>query len=120
MNEFILGIDYRYRDDLKYDTLPIELLTEQYFGVIFRYTNISIKEDTDQARVRFDFEIISCGKNFTKKKALKKNKKFKEFLFRFLVHMMDSIADNVQPGDPPTNEDRASNTKEPDQGSELH
>lgn len=111
---FVLGIDYKYRDDYKKDTVSIELLTGQYSGVIFRYTNISVKEEGDKARLIFGFEIIHTGDRFKKKKALVKNKEFKEFLFHFLVHMFETVS-----GDFSEHENRTRNIEKSDPGPDL-
>lgn len=58
----IAGQDYRFRDDLKKETVPIELLTEPYKDVILRYTTVAIQEqDGGQAKLKFDYELIETG-----------------------------------------------------------
>lgn len=60
----IIGQDYRLRDDLYEEdkTLPIELLTGPYAGVIMRFTTVSIKEiEDDQAKMLFDYELLEMG-----------------------------------------------------------
>ena len=73
----IIGSDFKLRDDLadKYDTLPIEILTEPYKGVIMRYTEVSVQEqEDDTAKLKFGFEFIdSAG---FKEDILKKDTKF--------------------------------------------
>lgn len=60
----IAGQDYRFRDDIKADTVPIELLTEPYRGVILRYTTVAIQEkENSEARLKFDYELIETGDN---------------------------------------------------------
>lgn len=59
----ILGIDYRFNNVYNTDTSAIELLTEAYKGVIFRYKDVGIKEnDDDTATLQFSYEILSSGK----------------------------------------------------------
>lgn len=59
----ILGIDWKFRDDMKEDTVPIELLTSKYEGVILRYTQVSIHEQTDgTAKLKFDYELYDSGR----------------------------------------------------------
>ena len=43
----VIGEDYKFRDDLKYDTVPIELLTGPYTGIVLRYTHVAIKEQAN-------------------------------------------------------------------------
>jgi hypothetical protein len=60
----IIGKDYLLRDDMYEEdkTLPIELLTEPYKGVILRYTTVSIKEvDDNQAKMIFDYDLLEMG-----------------------------------------------------------
>ena len=57
----ILGEDYKFRDDLKYDTVPIELTSGPYKGIVLRYTKVSIKEQTGtNATVKFEYDIIKA------------------------------------------------------------
>jgi hypothetical protein len=57
----IIGEDYKFRDDLKYDTVPIELTSGPYAGIVLRYTQVSIKEQAgDSATVRFDYDLIKA------------------------------------------------------------
>jgi len=60
----IAGEDYKFRDDMKHDTVPIELLTEPYRGVILRYTTVSVQEQEEgDAKLRFDYELLETGDN---------------------------------------------------------
>lgn len=73
----IIGEDFKFRDDLKTDTVPIELLTDPYKGVILRYTNVGIKELEDNTAVlQFGYELYEMG-NHTETK-LRKDTKFQE------------------------------------------
>jgi hypothetical protein len=79
-----LGKDYQFRDD-KYDlkgpvtqTVPIELLLDSYKGIIYRYTTVAFDEETEQAKMKFTYEIID-PMNYTRRK-LQKDKKFQEIL----------------------------------------
>ena len=75
----IIGKDYRLRDDLYEEdkTLPIELLTGPYQGVILRYTTVAIKEmEDDQAKMIFDYELLEMG-NHTET-SLRKDTRFIE------------------------------------------
>lgn len=60
----IIGKDYLLRDDLYEEdkTLPIQLLTGPYKGVIIRYTTVAIKEvDDNQAKMLFDYDLLEMG-----------------------------------------------------------
>jgi hypothetical protein len=60
----IINQDYQLRDDLYEEdkTLPIELLTGPYKGVILRFTTVSIKEvDDNQAKMLFDYDLLEMG-----------------------------------------------------------
>jgi hypothetical protein len=59
----IVGTDFKFRDEYQNDTTAIELLTEAYKGVIYRYTNVGISEQEDgTAKLRFNYEFIDTGK----------------------------------------------------------
>jgi hypothetical protein len=59
----ILGTDFRFSNVYNTDTSAIELLTEAYKGVIFRFTNVGVRENDDgTATLRFSYEILSPGK----------------------------------------------------------
>lgn len=71
----ILGEDFKFRDDMKQDTVPIELMLDPYKGVIYRYTKVGIKEnDNETATLQFDYELYERG-NHTETK-LRKDKRF--------------------------------------------
>ena len=76
----ILGTDFRFSNVYNTDTTAIELLTEAYKGVIFRFTNVGIKENPEQgeATLRFSYEILSPGK--FKEDLLRKDKYFEGHL----------------------------------------
>ena len=58
----ILGEDYRFRDDIKADTVPIEMLTGPYKGVTLRYTTVAIQEqENGSAKLKFDYELYETG-----------------------------------------------------------
>ncbi len=56
--------DYKFRDDLTTDpkqTVALELIGESpYTGVIYRYTQVMIKEivEGEQAKLIFDYDLI--------------------------------------------------------------
>ena len=59
----ILGTDFRFSNVYNTDTSAIELLTEAYKGVIFRFKDVGIRENVDgTATLKFSYEILSSGK----------------------------------------------------------
>ena len=73
----IIGEDFKFRDDLKGDTVPMELLTGPYKGVILRYTNVGVKElEDDTAVLQFAYELMEMGDHTETK--LRKDVKFQE------------------------------------------
>lgn len=88
----ILGEDYRFRDDYKTDTVPIELLTGPFKGVIFRYTNVRIDEQEDgTARIGFSYDTLDkVGHSDTK---LAKDKIFQESIGLILNQLILDITE---------------------------
>lgn len=83
----IIGEDYKFRDDLKYDTVPIELMTGPYKGIVLRYTQVSIKEQAgDNAIIKFDYDLIKAD-GFNKLK-LKRDDMFQEHIGLILNSMI--------------------------------
>lgn len=73
----ILSEQYKFRDDIKADTVPIEFLTDPYKGVILRYTKVGIKEqDNNTAVLQFDYELFEMGDHTEVK--LRKDPMFQE------------------------------------------
>lgn len=88
----ILNIDFRFSNVYNTDTSAIELLTEAYKGVIFRYTNVGVKEnDDDTATLRFTYEILSPGK--FKEDLLRKDEYFEKHLGLILNTLILDIAE---------------------------
>jgi len=101
--------DFRFRDDLnKQDdksTVPIEILTEQYKNVIFRYTTVGIKEqDNGTAVLRFQYDLLDMGEHTETK--LRNDKRFEQHLGVLLNHLILESAEHEQ------NESRKNDTKE--------
>ena len=74
----IVGEDFRFRDDLKKDTVPIELLLKPYANVVYRYTEIGeVKENKDgTATIKFQYELFDAGQHTETK--LRKDKRFEK------------------------------------------
>lgn len=88
------GKVYKFRDDLKqYDTVPIELLTEKYQGVILRYTNVSVKElDNGSANLNFSYDLIEMGKHTETN--LRRSKDFEYHIGLILNEMILEVVDS--------------------------
>jgi hypothetical protein len=83
----IIGEDYKFRDDLKYETVPIELTSGPYKGIVLRYTKVSIKEQSgDNATVKFEYDLIKADK-FNKLR-LKNDAMFQEHIGLILNSMI--------------------------------
>ena len=88
----ILGIDYQFSNVYNTDTSAIELLTEAYKGVIFRYTNVGVRENPDDtATLRFSYDILSPGK--FKEDLLRQDKYFERHLGLILNSLIIDIAE---------------------------
>lgn len=74
----ILGEDYKFRDDIKADTVPIEILTDPYKGVTLRYTNVAVKELEDgTAKLMFQYDLYEMGEHT--ETSLRKDNRFEQF-----------------------------------------
>jgi len=74
-----IGEDFKFRDDKvkdKKETVPIELLTGPFKGVILRYTQVSIKENQNEtATLQFAYDLLKIPNRFSEV-GLRKNEKF--------------------------------------------
>lgn len=89
------GIDYKFRDDLakKYDTVPIELLTENYQGVIIRYTQVGVQElENNTAKLKFSYDLIEMGKHTETN--LRRSKEFENHIGTILNRMILEVVDS--------------------------
>lgn len=59
------GKDYKFRDDFKdHETVPIELLTEPWEGVILRFLTVAVRENpNDTATLQFTYELLDMGRH---------------------------------------------------------
>lgn len=88
----IFNIDYRFNNVYNTDTSAIELLTEAFKGVIFRFTNVGVRENEDQtATLRFSYEILSSGK--FKEELLRQDPYFEHHLGLILNSLILDIAE---------------------------
>ena len=91
----IMGIDYAIRGDLGGDTLPVEVLSGPWKGVILTFKTVVIREETEGAKIQWDLEIIESGK--FKTDLLKKDQKFKDHTGFILNAMILSMVDDGEP-----------------------
>jgi hypothetical protein len=88
----ILGVDYRFSNVYDTDTSAIELLTEAYKSVIFRFTNVGVRENDDgTATLKFAYEILSPGK--FKEDKLREDSYFEQHLGLILNSLILDVAE---------------------------
>lgn len=110
----IVGEDYKFRDDIKESTVPIELLTGPYKGVIVRFVSVGIKEQqNDSAVLSFQYVLHAMG-DFTETQ-LRVDKRFETHIGTILNCMILEVAD----ADKEPHEHRKSDSKEPTQEQRL-
>ena len=103
----ILSEDFKFRDDLKEDTVPIEIINEPYKGVIYRYTTVGVKENNnDTATLKFQYELYEMGGHTETK--LRKDQQFEKTLGLILNTLILDAAEADQ------NEHREDDTEESD------
>ena len=77
----IVGEDFKFRDDKikdKTDTVPIELLTGPFKGVILKYIHVVVKENRDQtATLQFDYDLLKIPKDYSEV-GLREDKRFQK------------------------------------------
>lgn len=89
----ILGEDYKFRDDMEYDTVPVELTSGPYKGIVLRYTKVTIKEQNgDNAMIKFDYDLIKADQ-FNKLR-LRNDAKFQEHIGLILNSMILETVDS--------------------------
>lgn len=91
----IVGQDFRFRDDMKEDTVPIEILTKPYNGVILRFTEVAVQELEDgTAKVKFQYDLYGMGDHT--ETSLRKDTKFTEFAGLILNTIILEAAENPE------------------------
>jgi hypothetical protein len=83
--------DFRFRDDLIKDqnteTVPIEILTGPYKGVILRYTKVGVSELEDgTAKLQFQYDLLEMGDNSETK--LRSDTRFETHAGLLLNHLI--------------------------------
>lgn len=89
--------DYRFRDDLYKpdagDTVPIEILTGPYKGVVYRYIRVGVSEkDNGEAVLKFQYELLELG-NHTET-SIRNDQRFTQHIGIILNHFILEIAEN--------------------------
>lgn len=99
--------DFKFRDDMKHDTVPIELLTGPYKGVVYRYTKVAVREKKDDTAVmQFEYDLYKTGDLVETQ--LRKDEKFQHHIGLILNQLILEAVDNPQSD----NEHRKDNTEE--------
>jgi hypothetical protein len=88
--------DFRFRDDLTKskngDTIAIEILTPPYKDVIFRYTQVGVKEqDNGTAVLRFSYDVVDPAES--SELTLRNDKRFEQHLGILLNHLILEAAE---------------------------
>jgi len=92
-----IGVDFKFRDDKKADTVPVELIGEPYNGIVFRFTSVAIKEEVGQsATIKFDYELFESVEHTMI--GLRKDKKFNEHIGLVLNSMILEAIDAADNG----------------------
>lgn len=107
---------FKFRDDLykpeNGDTVPIELLTGPYSGVIYRYVRINVQEKNNgEAVMRFQYELLNMG-NHTET-SLRKDPLFTEHIGLLLNHLILEAAEA-------NSANRESDTEKSSEERDLH
>mgnify|MGYP003321357007 CR=1 FL=1 len=102
----IMGKDFKFRDDLKEDTVPIEILLDPYKGIVYRYIKVGVKEnDNETATLKFQYHLYEMGEHTETK--LRKDQQFERTLGLILNTLILDAAEADQ------NEHREDDTQEP-------
>lgn len=74
----ILNEDYKFRDDIKADTVPVEMLVGPYKGTVVRYTKVAIIENEQEtATLKFEYDLLNIPEG-TSEVSLRNDVKFNE------------------------------------------
>ena len=89
----IVGEDFKFRDDFKKeDTVPIEIISGPYKGVVYRYKTVAVKENDDEtATLKFDYHLHEMG-DFTETK-LRKDKVFENYIGLILNRIILEVSE---------------------------
>ena len=109
--------DFRFRDDLfknqEGETVPLEILTEPYKGVILRYTKVGIKELEDgTAKLQFQYDLLEMGDQTETK--LRSDPRFEKHAGILLNHLiLESVEGQADA-------DREDYSEEPNEERTVH
>ena len=86
-----VGKDWKFRDDMfkkdSAETVPIEILTDPYKGVILRYTKVAVRElENGTAVLNYEYEIVDAGEHT--ETSLRKEERFHKHLSILLNHLI--------------------------------
>ena len=89
--------DYRFRDDIYKpdagDTVPIEILTGPYKGVVYRYVRVGVSEkENGEAVLRFQYELLELGDHT--ETSIRNDNRFTEHIGIILNHFILELAEN--------------------------
>lgn len=85
--------DFILRDDLingEKDTIPIEIISGPYAGVVYKYAKLTFTEDISETEAKcvFEYSIIKTGKTNKSIAKLKKDKRFQEHISLILNSLL--------------------------------
>lgn len=87
-----LDEDYKFRDDIKSDTVPVELIGGAWSGVVVSFTAIKIVEQEDEtARITFGYKLHRLGP-YTETQ-LRGNKPFETYIGLLLNSFLLEVAE---------------------------
>jgi len=90
------GTDFFFRDDIKKDTVPIQLMNCIFEDIVLRYTHVRIHEkEGEEAVIKFEYELIEIPDKFSEKK-LRANRKFQEHIGLILNSMILDIVEQAE------------------------
>lgn len=89
--------DYKFVDELSVhnNTTPIEILSGDYCGIVYRYGKIGMKElDDGNISVDMDIEIVKAPENFNQE-----DSNFTQTVGEIFVDIVEKTAPNSDPID---------------------
>ena len=83
--------DFKFRDDMFKDedgqTVPLEILTGPYKGVILRYTKVAVQElENGTAKLQFLYDLLNMGEHTETK--LRSDPRFEQHAGLLLNHLI--------------------------------
>jgi len=97
----ILGEDFKFRDKMvkkEDETVPIELLTGPFKGIVLRYTTVAVRENTNgTATLQFDYDLLKIPTKHSEV-SLRKNELFEKHVGLILNAMILEAVDTNEHG----------------------